>query len=80
MSSLPRPNLLRILTCFFNIPVQEASKMLRLSSHTISKLLKAQGLARWQCEQVRKCEFHCGMTCRQIEKACKDMLFLVKGW
>ena len=54
--------------------------MLRLSSHTISKLLKAQGLARWQCEQVRKCEFHCGMTCRQIEKACKDMLFLVKGW
>lgn len=76
MTSVPRPDLLPVLPCFFDIPVQEASKMLRLSSHTMLKLRKAQGLARWPYEQVRKGEFQ--MNWRQIDKARKDMMVLVK--
>lgn len=43
-----------ILPCFFDMPLSDATKILRVSSHSIIKNRKRMGLSRWPFDEVKR--------------------------
>jgi len=61
-----------MLPCFFDVPVKDVLKIVKMSAHTMLKIRKSAGLKAWPFEQVKRGQFR--MSWDAIERQRKEAM------